>query len=143
MVVVSGIAALGLSFVPLTRKSALTTKDRSNGWGLLGLVPITLGVRMLIKAIRADHDGDPSSPGVATGLMSVIGVTFASGGDNISMYTPAFRIIGLGGAALTIAVLAVGTAMWCLAGFLLISHKRLVRRLRAGRGRPSARSRLS
>ncbi len=58
--------------------------------------------------------------------MSVIGVTFANGGDNISVYTPAFRIMGLGDAALTIAVFAIGTALWCLAGFLLISHKRLV-----------------
>lgn len=114
MVVVSGIAALGLSFVPLE-------------WvGLLGLVPIALGVRMLIKAIRAHRDGDPSPPAVATGLMSVIGVTFANGGDNISIYTPAFRIMGPRDATLTVAVFAVGTAVWCLAGFLLISHKRLV-----------------
>jgi len=57
--------------------------------------------------------------------MSVIGVTFANGGDNISIYTPAFRIMGPRDAALTVAVFAVGTAVWCLAGFLLISHKRL------------------
>jgi cadmium resistance protein CadD (predicted permease) len=113
MVVVSGIAALGLSFVPLE-------------WvGLLGLVPLTLGVLMLIKTIRARGNGESGAPAIATGLMSVIGVTFANGGDNISVYTPAF-LMGLGDAVLTIAVFAIGTALWCLAGFLLISHKRLV-----------------
>src|SRR5258708_21361416 len=112
MFVVSGIAALGLSFVPLE-------------WvGLLGLVPHTVGVRMFIKSIRARGNGESGAPAIATGLMSVIGVTFANGGDNISVYTPAFRIMGLGDAALTIAVFAIGTALWCLAGFLLIPHKR-------------------
>jgi cadmium resistance protein CadD (predicted permease) len=50
--------------------------------------PITFGVRILIKAVRAHRDGGSNPPVVATGLMSVIGVTFAIGGDNISIYTP-------------------------------------------------------
>jgi cadmium resistance protein CadD (predicted permease) len=79
-----------------------------------------------IKTIRARGNGGSGAPAIATGLMSVIGVTFANGGDNISVYTPAFRIMGLRDAALTIAVFATGTALCCLAGFLLISHKRLV-----------------
>lgn len=117
MVVVSGIAALGLSFVPLD-------------WvGLLGLVPLALGIRMLVKAIRARRNGDDTPPAVATGLLSVIGVTFANGGDNISIYTPGFRIMGPADTALTITAFAIGTALWCLAGFLLISHKGLVQTL--------------
>jgi len=117
MVVLSVIAALGLSFVPLE-------------WvGLLGLVPLALGVWMLVKTVRARRVGDITPPAVATGLWSVVGVTFANGGDNISVYTPAFRIMGVGDTALTIAVFAVGTAVWCLAGFLLISHKQLVQAL--------------
>jgi cadmium resistance protein CadD (predicted permease) len=50
----------------------------------------------------------------------------ANGGDNISIYTTAFRIMGRGDTALTIAVFAVGTALWCLAGMLLVAHNQLV-----------------
>jgi cadmium resistance protein CadD (predicted permease) len=32
--------------------------------------------------------------------------------------------------AVTLAVFAIGTTLWCLAGYLLISHPRLVRWLR-------------
>src|SRR3954447_20220834 len=68
MVALSVIAAIGLSFVPLE-------------WvGLLGLVPLALGVCMLVKPTRARRSGDTTPPTVATGLWSVVGVTFANGG---------------------------------------------------------------
>jgi cadmium resistance protein CadD (predicted permease) len=114
MVVVSLLAALGLSFVPL-------------GWvGLLGLIPLARGIAMLVTNIRTPHVGNGQPPAVATGLVSVVAVTFANGGDNISLYTPAFRIMEPADTAVTIAVFAVGTALWCLAGLLLTSHQRLV-----------------
>src|SRR3569623_651665 len=43
-------------------------------------------------------------------------VTVANGADNIAVYTPLFRTIGAGPAAVTIAVFAAGTAVLCLAG---------------------------
>lgn len=114
IVVFSGIAAVGLSVLPLK-------------WaGLLGLVPLAMGVRMLAAAIRARRYGDIAPPAVATGLLAVAGVTFANSGDNISIYTPAFRIMGLGDAVLTVGVFVAGTALWCMAAALLASRKRLV-----------------
>jgi cadmium resistance protein CadD (predicted permease) len=114
IVLVALLAALGLSFVPLE-------------WvGLLGLVPLARGIGVLIKNVRELRDGELGSPVLATGLLSVVAVTFANGGDNIALYTPAFRIMGVADTALTIAVFAAATAVWCLGGFLLISHKKLV-----------------
>jgi cadmium resistance transport/sequestration family protein len=114
MVVVSLLVALGLSFVPLQ-------------WvGLLGLVPLARGVALLVASVRSRNLGDHEQPTFATGVLSVIGTTFASGADNISLYTPAFRIMGPANIALTVAVFAVGTALWCLAGMLLVSHTELV-----------------
>ncbi|MFJ2034082.1 cadmium resistance transporter [Streptosporangium sp. NPDC087985] len=115
LVLVSVVAALGLTVVP------------GDYVGLLGLVPFALGVWGLIKAIRvrATGAGDPS-PAVASGLVSVAGVTIANGADNISVYTPIFRTIGVGPTLLTIAVFALGVALWCLAGTWLGSHKKVV-----------------
>jgi hypothetical protein len=64
--------------------------------------------RSLVKAIRArgTGTGTDASPAVATGLVSVIGVTLANGADNISVYTPVFRTIGAPATGITIAVFA-------------------------------------
>lgn len=110
----SAIAALGLTLIP-------------DEWvGLLGLVPFALGVRGLITAIRAHGDGQPPSPAVATGLLSVTGVTIANGADNISVYTPMFRTIGVADSLTTVAVFMVLIALWCLAGSWLGSHKKVI-----------------
>jgi cadmium resistance protein CadD (predicted permease) len=114
LVVVSVIAALGLTLVP------------DDYVGLLGLLPIALGVRGLIAATRAHGSADEASPAVATGLISVAGITIANGADNISVYTPVFRTIGTAPALLTIGVFAVGVALWCLAGSWLGSHKKII-----------------
>ena len=105
------VAALGLTLLP----------DR---WvGLLGLIPLAMGVRALIAALR---NGSEAPPPVATGLVSVAAVTIANGSDNIAVYTPVFRTIGLGDTLITIAVFAALTAVWCLAGAWLGGHRRVV-----------------
>jgi cadmium resistance protein CadD (predicted permease) len=114
LVAVSAAAALGLAAVP----------DR---WvGLLGLIPFALGLRGLVAALRARDGDDRPAPAVATGLLSVAGVTIANGADNISVYTPMFRTIGPADSVVTVAVFAVGVAVWCLAGSWLGSHERVV-----------------
>jgi cadmium resistance protein CadD (predicted permease) len=117
ILLVSFTAALGLRVVPVE-------------WvGLLGLIPLLLGIRGLLKLIRTRCDRDPDPPVIATGLLSVVAVTVANGGDNVALYTPVFRIIGVADAALTLAVFAVCTALWCLAGQLAVSHQRVVEML--------------
>jgi cadmium resistance protein CadD (predicted permease) len=114
LVAVSVVAALGLTIVP------------EDYVGLLGLVPFALGLRSLVKAVRARAAGAAPSPAVAGGLVSVAGVTIANGADNISVYTPVFRTIGAPATVVTIAVFAVGVALWCLAGSWLGSHRRVI-----------------
>ncbi|MEV1287921.1 cadmium resistance transporter [Micromonospora sp. NPDC049679] len=114
LVAISAVAALGLTIVP----------DR---WvGLLGLIPFALGVKGLIAAIRSRGDNEQPSPAVATGLISVAGITIANGADNISVYTPMFRTIGLTNSLITVAVFTIGIAAWCLAGSWLGSHKNVI-----------------
>lgn len=111
LVLVSAVAALGLTIVP-------------DQWvGLLGLIPFVLGVRGLLAAFRS-HDASSSS--VATGLFSVAGVTIANGADNISVYTPMFRTIGPTSSLVSVAVFAVLVAVWCLAAWWLGSHRRII-----------------
>ncbi|GIH22161.1 cadmium transporter [Acrocarpospora phusangensis] len=112
LLAVSGLAALGLSIIP-------------DEWiRLLGLLPIILGVRGLITAVRHRESEDP--PPVATGSISVAAVTIANGADNVSVYTPVFRTIGADAFAVTMIVFAAGVALWCLAGSWLGSHQKVV-----------------
>lgn len=60
---------------------------------LFGWIPITLGVRELIRAIRARGSGERVRAAVATGSSGVMGLTLANGGDNLAAYTPVFRTI--------------------------------------------------
>ncbi|MEV7969075.1 cadmium resistance transporter [Sphaerisporangium sp. NPDC088356] len=114
LVALSAVAALGLTVVP-------------DQWvGLLGLVPFGLGVRSLIAAVRARGDEGDEPPPVATGLVSVAGVTLANGADNISVYTPVFRTIGAAATVITVVVFTAGVALWCLAAAWLGSHKKVV-----------------
>ncbi|NUT18372.1 MAG: cadmium transporter [Hamadaea sp.] len=111
LVGISALAALGLTVVP-------------DDWvRLAGLVPLALGVRGLGQAIRS---GDEQTPTVATGLAGIVGVTVANGADNISVYTPAFRTLGLPDSLVTVAVFAVGVAVWCVAARWLGSHRKIV-----------------
>ncbi|MER5644768.1 cadmium resistance transporter [Streptosporangium sp. NPDC002524] len=117
LVAVSAAAALGLAVVP----------DR---WvGLLGLVPFGMGVWGLVKAWRARRagkDGDDEAPRVASGVLSIAGVTVANGADNISVYTPMFRTIGPASSVVTVVVFAVLVAVWCAAASWLGSHKKVI-----------------
>ncbi|MFC5182885.1 cadmium resistance transporter [Actinomadura harenae] len=114
LVLVSVVAALGLTIVP-------------DDWvGLLGLVPLGLGVKGLVSAVRAKGDGEGGVPAVAATLPAVAGVTIANGADNISVYTPVFRTVGTASTVVMVCVFLVGVALWCLAGSVLGSHKKVI-----------------
>jgi cadmium resistance protein CadD (predicted permease) len=101
-------AAVGLTVVP------------DEAVGLLGLVPLGLGLRGLWLAARGDADDDP--PPVAAGFWSVAGLTVANGADNVAVYTPVFRAQGTGAVALTVSTFAVLVAVWCTAARALGGH---------------------
>jgi cadmium resistance protein CadD (predicted permease) len=113
LVAVSGATALGLTLVP----------DRSIG--LLGLIPLGIGVVGLVRAVRRGGAGEDRPP-TAGGVLGVAGITIANGADNIAVYTPLFRALGPGGSAVTIAVFAVLVAVWCLTASWLGAHRRVI-----------------
>jgi cadmium resistance protein CadD (predicted permease) len=117
LVIVSLAAARGLTLVP-------------ERWlWLLGLLPLGLGARRLVTAIRAHRSGQRATAAAAGGLAGVTGITIANGGDNLAAYTPVFATIGGGATAVTIAVFAVGVGVWCLGGSWLVSHRNVTQLL--------------
>lgn len=110
---ISLVAAFGLTIVP-----------RRWVW-LLGWIPIVLGARKLVIAIRAYRRGERACPAVATGFAGVAGLTIANGGDNLAAYAPVFHTMSLGEMGLTVAVFAVLVAVWCAAGAWLVGRRHI------------------
>ncbi|WP_460518189.1 cadmium resistance transporter [Humibacter antri] len=118
LVLVSLLAALGLTLIP-------------TGWtGVLGFLPLSLGVYRLIHAIRARANGAPQRIVAAGGTWGVIGLTLANGGDNLAAYPPYFRTLGLPALTLTLLVFAIGVAVWCALGALLVRPRPVPRAIR-------------
>lgn len=102
LVILSAVAALGLTIV-------------SDSWvGLLGLVPMAIGVLALVRTIRnTSEGGEDQTVFTAGGILGVAGITFANGGDNIAIYTPVFRTMSMLQATTTIVVFLIMVALWC------------------------------
>lgn len=60
-----------------------------------GLFPLLLGLWAAWQAWRGDDDDDGAKvAGKKVGILTVAGVTFANGGDNIGVYVPVFLNVG-------------------------------------------------
>lgn len=113
LVIVSLLAALGLTVIPVT-------------WiWVLGLLPLSLGVYRLAVAIRAHRTGRAQRAVSAGGLWGVVGLTLANGGDNLAAYPAVFRTLSDPALLVTLIVFAIGVAVWCALGALLVTHHRV------------------
>ncbi|PSK62281.1 hypothetical protein B0E53_05811 [Micromonospora sp. MH33] len=109
LVAVAVVVAAGLLVVP-------------DPWtGLLGLLPIALGVRALLF-----RGGDDEPPAVVGSLLGVAGVTVANGADNIAVYVPVFRSLDPATGLVWLLVFAALVAVWCAVAAVLGSHPRVV-----------------
>lgn len=103
--------------------------------GLLGLVPITIGLNRLLNP---DDDNDSSSEpeldtkiSPASGLASLISppaysvaaITIANGSDNISIYMPLFASTGISSLLIIISVFLLLVGVWCYMTYKLTCQR--------------------
>jgi cadmium resistance protein CadD (predicted permease) len=97
--------------------------------GLLGLLPITIGIKNLLNQskypIRMDKIVKSSDNKYGTNLkfFQVAMVTFANGGDNIGVYAPLFAGLGFLEILQVIFLFMVMTGLWCLFSFKLVDSR--------------------
>jgi cadmium resistance transport/sequestration family protein len=96
----------------------------SEEWiGLLGLVPIFLGVRAALRTLwGGTEEEERKEPVEGSGVYGVAAVTFANGGDNIGIYVPLFASVGFAQMGTIVVVFFALVAVWCYAGYKLGSH---------------------
>jgi cadmium resistance transport/sequestration family protein len=119
-----GFAALVLASLPSFFGSLLLPRPCI---GLLGLVPIAIGISRLVNS-NEDNDTDseetptPSAwfnSFVSPQAYSVAAVTFANGGDNIGIYMPLFASCTWQSLAIILSVFFSLVGVWCLAAYKL------------------------
>jgi cadmium resistance protein CadD (predicted permease) len=105
LIVIGIVAAVGLLVVPAR-------------WvGLLGVIPLGLGVRGLIR-----REGNPV---IVRTTMGVAGITIVNGADNVTVYAPLFRGAGWG-IVVYVAVFAVLVAVWIAAAAFMATRPPVV-----------------
>ncbi len=102
--------------------------------GLLGFVPIAIGISNLIAQNKDDAEvqfvsGSERSKNqifvsfLNPQIYNVAAVTFANGGDNIAIYVPLFARSNWISLAVILAVFLVLVAVWCYVAQLLTRQK--------------------
>lgn len=104
--------------------------------GLLGLMPIAIGVRQLLERRRAQQGESVAEIAPRAGrtgwrqAAAVAGVTLANGGDNVGVYVPLFAARPPAQTALLLVVFAAMLVVWSFAGYYLARRSALAGRLR-------------
>ncbi|KAB8139147.1 CadD family cadmium resistance transporter [Gracilibacillus oryzae] len=112
LVLISLLATFGVTLIP-------------DQWvGLLGLIPIYLGVKLFIKGEDEDEGNILSSLNKFNKFyLSVAFITFANGGDNIGIYVPFFSTLNNSQLIITVVTFFIMVAVWCLIGYRLARFK--------------------
>ncbi|MBE9160437.1 cadmium resistance transporter [Nodosilinea sp. LEGE 06152] len=102
--------------------------------GLLGLVPIALGCKQLLKPegeTEVQLVTAPKLPLVNAQMAAIAGITLANGGDNIGIYVSLFAGQTWAELGLTLLGFGVLVALWYWLAQALVSHPLVRNRLSA------------
>jgi cadmium resistance transport/sequestration family protein len=105
--------------------------------GLLGFLPIFIGIYQLTKVILDDNNSEIQAvenlkrPNKITSVLSkfiepqiysVAVITFANGGDNISIYIPIFANSNWFSLLITLTIFYLLVGIWCYLGYYFTRH---------------------
>jgi cadmium resistance protein CadD (predicted permease) len=93
--------------------------------GLLGLVPLVIGVRGLIGLRHPESRSRLAKRAVGSGFVAATLVTIGAGGDNLAVYIPLFRAARVAGTIETLLVFALGEMLLTLFVLFAGRHPRL------------------
>jgi cadmium resistance protein CadD (predicted permease) len=91
--------------------------------GLLGVAPLAIGFKKLTDLLRRGRErGATELSGGAASFLTVATMTIANGGDNLGAYAPLFATQTSSARAVSIAVFALMTLLWCFVALFLVDH---------------------
>jgi cadmium resistance protein CadD (predicted permease) len=93
--------------------------------GLLGLVPLTLGLRGLLGLRHAEGRSRVARRAIGSGVFAAAVITISAGGDNLAAYIPLFRVAGFAGTTESVLVFALGEVLLTLFALRAGRHPRV------------------
>lgn len=93
--------------------------------GLLGLFPIYLGLKQLLKLVKKekiDEELEKEEKNSRAGILNVATVTFANGGDNIGTYIPLFSALTTTHKSIVVAIFLAMVLAWLVIAKYLAAH---------------------
>lgn len=104
--------------------------------GLLGLVPITIGAIRLLHLRNNNYKSNEIKMPVSKwqnhlSILTVAGVTFSNGGDNIGIYMPLFATYNSAFEVIYLStIFMIMTAVWCIIAYYLVRHPLIATRMK-------------
>jgi cadmium resistance protein CadD (predicted permease) len=99
--------------------------------GLLGLIPIFLGIKGIWALWKNKDDKAPGDDldeeYKQSKVFTVAGVTIANGGDNIGIYVPLFATFDWADKITMVTVFLVMTFFWCMTAKYFVKHPYVAR----------------
>lgn len=92
---------------------------------LLGIVPILIGMKQLIRTAKKEHPRESWRDATIPRIAFII---FSNGADNIGIYLP-FFLLGRAYLPVILSVYGLLIAIWCLAAKWLGTHPAILRKL--------------
>ncbi len=93
------------------------------GIGLMGLIPIGLGIKKLIELQDSSKSDNQTKKLKYMSIISVTGITIANGGDDIGVFTPLFAKYSTSGEVVFLFIsFMILTGIWCLITHYFIKH---------------------
>jgi cadmium resistance protein CadD (predicted permease) len=93
--------------------------------GLLGLVPLAIGIRGLFGLRHRESRSRLARRAVGSGFVSAALVTIGAGGDNLAVYIPLFKASHVAGTIETLLVFAVGEVLLTIFVLFAGQHRRV------------------
>ena len=94
--------------------------------GFLGIFPILIGIRELIKLSKheeiTDDELNPNKEYKRSSIFQVALVSFSNGGDNIGIYVPLFASISAYEMGVTFIIFFLMIGLWCFISHSLVNH---------------------
>ncbi|WP_368974141.1 CadD family cadmium resistance transporter [Caldifermentibacillus hisashii] len=102
LIIISLLASFGIAFIP-------------QQWiGLLGLIPIFIGLKVLFEKDEGDEEDEEileSTNRFSNFILSVTVIMLAAGGDNIGVYIPYFTVLNTIELIVTIVIYYIAAAV--------------------------------
>lgn len=101
--------------------------------GLMGFVPITIGIINLVRLNRGEEVPQKvtkTKNGSYLSFLTVAAVTVSNGGDNIGVYTALFaKYNSVNDVFMVVTTFMAMTAVWSIIGYYLVNHQLIANRI--------------